>query len=229
MANDPAESIPLIVALIRNAHDLLSDAQVLLEHGRHARAFALSVLAREEAGKALMVLAKEMGDPEVQPAHLRNHKEKLLSANVAELFLGGELAQLVGAAQALRKDKTHDEKMAGLYVDIVEGQLRTPACISSEQAANAFADTTQLLGSLDPILGQITAEALMVAEFLDRELGPTLDRYVETNGLEAGVELVRQLIALGVSQTMAPRPPATSPQADGSGPQSPQRPAMSSD
>ena len=229
VANDPAQSIPLIVALNRNARDLLSDAQVLLQNGRQARAFVLSVLAREEAGKALMVLAKEMGDPDVQSAQLRNHKEKLLSANVAELFLGGELTQLVSAAQDLRNDKTHEAKMAGLYVDIVEGELRTPDCINPEQAAKAFADATLLLGYLDPILGQLTAEALMAAEVLDHELGPVLDEFVETAGVEAGVELARRLMALGVSQTAAPMQPTGGGLPDESVPQPARRSAASSD
>ena len=38
-------------AIAKNARSLLSDAELLFEHGRYARAAALAVLAVEEVGK----------------------------------------------------------------------------------------------------------------------------------------------------------------------------------
>jgi AbiV family abortive infection protein len=43
-------------AIIANAARLLKDAKLLLDHGRYASAFALSVLALEEIGKVLLNL-----------------------------------------------------------------------------------------------------------------------------------------------------------------------------
>jgi AbiV family abortive infection protein len=51
-------------AIIANAPRLLKDAKLLLDHGRYASAFALSVLALEEIG---MVVLDLWGRPEVQP------------------------------------------------------------------------------------------------------------------------------------------------------------------
>lgn len=197
------ETVALIVALLENARGLLSDAKVLLRHDRHARGFVLSVLAREEAGKALLVLAREMGDADIQSRQMTNHREKLLSAATGDILLVGELSQLPEAAQGLASDKTHDEKMAGLYVDWREGELRTPACIEPEQAAEAYAGASALLDRLDPIFGRLTPEALSVAQLLDQELRQVLDQYGETAGMVATVELARRMIKWGTSQKEA--------------------------
>src|SRR5665647_3609253 len=103
--------------MIKNAQDLLSDASLLLASGRDARAFVLSVLAQEEAGKALLVLAQEIGDLEIDQRELTSHREKLLSAGAAAIFLIGDPDRASDEAQGLKNDKTHEEKMAGLYVD----------------------------------------------------------------------------------------------------------------
>lgn len=200
MVASQVETIALIVALIKNAQDLLSDAEVLLSRERHARAFVLSVLAREEAGKALLVLAKEMGGPDTQARQLTNHREKLLSAAAAELFLFGETPQLFEEARDLGNDKTHDDKMAALYVDLREGEVRTPSCIGSARAEGAYADAKTLLDSLDPILGHLTPEALSIALLLDEQLSPILDQYAETAGGAAAVELARRLTTWGSGQ-----------------------------
>lgn len=206
-------TVVFIVALMKNAQNLLSDAQVLLSHDRHARAFVLSVLAREEAGKALLVLAQEMGDTAIQGRQLTNHREKLLSASAAELVLLGELDQLTEAARGAKDDRTHDEKLAGLYVDWNGGSLRTPACIEPKRAVEAYEGAASLLGSLDSILGQLTPEALRVAQLLDQQLGPVLSAYGEAVDLVAGVGLAREMIAWGASQTgegpSSQRAPAT--------------------
>ena len=91
--------------------------------------------------------------------------------------------------------------MAGLYVDRREGELRTPACIEPERAAEAYAGASTLLDHLDPILGRLTPAALSAARLLDQELSRVLDQYVETAGMVAAVELARQMITWGASQT----------------------------
>src|SRR5689334_21130521 len=43
-------------AILENARSLVADAQTLLAHQRYARAFALTVLGREELGKLAMIV-----------------------------------------------------------------------------------------------------------------------------------------------------------------------------
>src|SRR4051812_29752849 len=42
-------------AIMRNAKDLIDEAHLLMEHSRFARAFALSLLAKEEVAKIILV------------------------------------------------------------------------------------------------------------------------------------------------------------------------------
>lgn len=133
MIPNRADRAAFIVAMIKNAQDLLSDASLLLTSGRDARAFVLSVLAREEAGKALLALAQDMGDPEIHRRHLTSHREKLLSAGAAPLFLVGDPDRVSEGAQDLKNDKTHEETMAGLYVDWQDGKLRTLTALAPRE------------------------------------------------------------------------------------------------
>lgn len=203
MVPNPTESVAFIAALIKNAQDLLADAKVLLEHDRHARAFVLSILAREEAGKALLVLANAMGDPDIQSWQLSSHREKLSSAAAADLFLLGELPQVFEGVQRLESESANREKMAGLYVDRRDGELRTPDRIEPARAAEAYAGASALLDRLEPILGSLTPDALSFAQLFDQELGRVLDQYVETAGTTAAAELARRIIEWGTGQVAA--------------------------
>lgn len=60
MARSLGDTVHYARELQVNAHSLLEDAQQLFDHGRWARAFALSVLAEEEAGKALLAIAEQL-------------------------------------------------------------------------------------------------------------------------------------------------------------------------
>lgn len=84
MANDgplpPASASTGVAAALRQARELLSDAQLLLENGRSATALAIAILALEEFGKALLIveIAEEL-DPAKRAAlwkQLRQHKAK---------------------------------------------------------------------------------------------------------------------------------------------------------
>jgi len=44
-----------LTSIAKNARSLLSDAELLFDHGRYARATALAVLAVEEVGKCLLL------------------------------------------------------------------------------------------------------------------------------------------------------------------------------
>ena len=51
------ELLACAAAAAENAQDLLDDAELLSDAGRHARAYSLAVLAVEEFGKATSLLA----------------------------------------------------------------------------------------------------------------------------------------------------------------------------
>lgn len=149
MANDP-EKLPDRSALIEfcqaaeaNARDLISDAEVLLEKKRWARAFALAVLAQEEFGKCLMAMVLAMASPAVASAHLpelrTGHLRKLMSALEHEALIGPpegppELWASVHQIPEIARDG-NAWKQRGFYVDISEdGSLRRPSEIGEHEA-----------------------------------------------------------------------------------------------
>ena len=61
-----------LTSIAKNARSLLSDAELLFDHGRYARATALAVLAVEEVGKCLLL---ERNTAEAEQA-MRDHMQK---------------------------------------------------------------------------------------------------------------------------------------------------------
>jgi len=61
-----------LASIAKNARSLLSDAELLFDHGRYARAAALAVLAVEEVGKFYML---KWDKAEAQQA-MRDHMQK---------------------------------------------------------------------------------------------------------------------------------------------------------
>ena len=85
--------LALFRAAMANAHDLLDDAQRLVDAGSHPRAHALATLALEEQSKGQMcVLAALL--PEISPEHFwgdfRDHQSKLSMVHAYEVMTGSE-------------------------------------------------------------------------------------------------------------------------------------------
>ena len=79
MARSLVDTVHYARELQCNAHALLEDAQLLFDHGRWARAFALSVLAEEEAGKALLAIAEQLPGDDFADLKPKRHEDKLAS------------------------------------------------------------------------------------------------------------------------------------------------------
>jgi AbiV family abortive infection protein len=130
-----------------NALELVEEADLLDANGHRARAFALTVLAAEELGKALICTmtvahAHEFEDWTALVAMVRGHKKhevKLLAA----LFLIQKVLGLTGEpvdrlAQELYDlvaGDLDDAKMRALYVDIEGGAVATPAKVADHEGA----------------------------------------------------------------------------------------------
>lgn len=139
-------------ALIVNADDLIGDAELLLKHGSFGRAMSLAIMATEELGKVEIIDNATDATDSALKKLLRDHRVKLEAA----VFAGVEPTEyLVRAAdnpeEALRRavqgyiagkalaKRNHDDRMAGLYVDLVEGELLQPVHVTHEQAEEAIA------------------------------------------------------------------------------------------
>jgi AbiV family abortive infection protein len=122
------------LAAMKNARDLLEDAQILLEAGRWARAYAIAVLSSEEFGKAGVAMRLwSLRSAELEQVVVRrltgDHRVKLEAAYQHEGFLAeGEqwLDKVLGAPAEARHENL--DKQRALYVD-----YRTTARSSSHQ------------------------------------------------------------------------------------------------
>jgi AbiV family abortive infection protein len=131
-----------------NALELVDEADLLEEHGHAARAFALTVLAAEELGKAFiceMTVAHALEDPDdwrafaAMVAGKKKHETKLLAA----LFLirqvvdtpGEPVEQLARELKDLTAGDLDAAKMSALYVDVEAGEVATPARVAAHEGA----------------------------------------------------------------------------------------------
>jgi len=112
-----------IVATLSNAHSLASDARVLLDAGRYARAFALGTFAIEEAGKAWLTDERLRWDDKRAFKHDR-HDVKIAAARQMLAFDEGVRRGVVNADEWFSESHHYDaeddsySRMAGLYVDV---------------------------------------------------------------------------------------------------------------
>jgi AbiV family abortive infection protein len=139
-------------AALANAHDLLDDAQLLLDAGRWPRAYALATLAWEELSKAqLCVLAVIMaGDMTAEDfwAEYKTHEGKLgrvlMLADVMSSAPVGPVTEhaskIGGQARSAQKDKER-----GLYVDYRRGTVLLPSQVSERAARRRVTEVREAL------------------------------------------------------------------------------------
>lgn len=120
---DPASlGARFIIAALNNAHGLASDAAVLLDAGRYARAFALATFAIEETGKAWLT-DERLRFRAKKPFKQDRHETKIAAARQM-LALYESLGRGVvntdewfSESHDYAADDDFYSRMAGLYVD----------------------------------------------------------------------------------------------------------------
>ena len=185
-----------MAAVAANGRELLSDAELLLEHGRHARAYSLAYLAAEEWAKAQMVftLALMPGDVRAQMRNddlrtmLAAHELKAMGAALMRMLeaarpgVAGRLAAIpdlvsVLTAALAQARNTNAAKERGLYTDLrADGSLSGPSDVSEAEATDAVAyarevgDQAALLHDPDTLaaLADPPAEVLQVSDAVFR-------------------------------------------------------------
>lgn len=146
----------LASAAAQNALDLLSDAEILQDRHRWARACALAILAGEEAAKAFHCIYALLSDDVKVSRHdlERYHRLKLHAARyITDVWFPMLREQKVppNVAEAitqLENAAKYDNatKQRALYVDIgPDGSLQEPADIDEAQATSVIANVTALV------------------------------------------------------------------------------------
>lgn len=188
-------------ALLGNAEQLVADAELLLEHGRHPRAAALSLMALEEMSKIQFCVDSIVDDTPVPGARSKewtNHKDKFTGVKALELAFVEESPQFDRAR--IRSSVLEDQgtKLASLYVDHTDGEIATPATnkVDAPRLVERARATVDWLGRMVP---QLTPEAMEeirpYREVIEQFLSATIDE----NDMEGSVERLRAIMAAGLA------------------------------
>ncbi|MGH8951946.1 MAG: AbiV family abortive infection protein [Acidimicrobiia bacterium] len=128
----------LAVKVRANAVEMITDARLMLDAGRHGRAHALGVLALEEAGKICLCLAGLIGimTPTEILKSWDSHVDKLTQSHLLALLYADSYPVTTNVVQELDAAVRSDAalRLRGLYVDPTTDGIAGPNEISAEQA-----------------------------------------------------------------------------------------------
>jgi len=184
-----------MIAVCRNARSLADDAQILLDDGRYARAYAIAELGAEELGKLLMLgnvaIFRALGESIDWARFWRrfyDHSPKASNISLLDYMYGSKFSQWAsGDLEAIKADEAGLEEAArqaaimaiaknrALYVDWREGKLLSPeASIPkdwAEQMTKAVADlvTRMAENGMPPEKGWLGNQALS-ADFREKAM-----------------------------------------------------------
>ncbi|MCA0297165.1 MAG: AbiV family abortive infection protein [Actinobacteria bacterium] len=202
-SHHPAEELALGANYLRqlqgNAESLLADAQLLFTHQRWARALVLAVLATGEAGKAILFTAGLLPDDDLAELKSTRHEDKLTAAALLAAGFTGDLSDLSALFSQIDSGALHRRKLSAIYVDRRVGGVVSPSAVTHDDAERAMEDARRVVELLSGILGQMSPEAIEYALQLNEVLTPVLDRCVQEHGDAAGLQVARDLFALGQS------------------------------
>jgi len=136
----------LMIAVYRNARSLADDAQILLDDGRYARAYAVAELGAEELGKLLMLgnvaIFSALGESIDWARFWRrfyDHSPKASNISLLDYMYGSKFSQWAsGDLETIKADEAGLEEAArqaaimaiaknrALYVDWRKGKLLSP-------------------------------------------------------------------------------------------------------
>ena len=195
-AVDLAQVAEYVRALQGNAEALLSDADLLLSHQRWARAFALAVLALEEAGKAVLATSSLFPDDDLAELKATRHEDKLLTASLVDVGFFSDLATFRADIGGLDSTALHREKLSALYADYREGTLKCPS-VTEERAGQVLTDARRVVEWLGRTFAPMSSEVIECAQLLTATWTPALDKYIGEHGEEAGLGVARMIVERG--------------------------------
>lgn len=164
----PTQLSQLARSSIINASDLITDAEILLQHERWQRSHVLGVFALEEIGK-FVLCNSALGWPKENVAQFwkefTSHRDKLIYAKGLLALLCSEVSDATVAAieQAIKDaPNEHEQKIRGLYVDLSREGAIEPSETTKEVALRVVADAHQVLDPLLAIWADDGAETAIV-------------------------------------------------------------------
>jgi AbiV family abortive infection protein len=175
-----------MIVVHRNARSLADDAQILLNDGRYARAYAIAELGAEELGKLLMLgnvaIFTALGESVDWARFWRrfyDHSPKASNISLLDYMYGSKFTEWAsGDLEAIKADEAGVDEAArqaaimaitknrALYVDWREGKLLSPdASIPKEWAEQMIKAVAELVtrmaeNGMPPEKGWLAKQAL---------------------------------------------------------------------
>lgn len=148
-----------------NASQLIDEANLLLQHGRRARAYFLGVAAIEEIGKSFLAfdaLGRNLNDSAVTAKvinSLENHSRKINAAFHASVISHSKLREeILGIVDLMIALKNGREPSMYTDINYIEGKIYRPKDVVHDVAAkdcirlaqHCYAKTKEYLGNNQP-------------------------------------------------------------------------------
>ena len=154
------------IKCLRNAQELCDESEILHEHGKFARSFALSHFAREEFGKCFMlfrvlvdVTAGVRVDWKKLNRRFRDHKQKLVNDSAISTSLFGKEWKDSGLPLDMLFagiDFKNDRKNSCLYTDWKDGGFTLPSStITERQSERNLSLAIYRIAKLGPALVEL--------------------------------------------------------------------------
>lgn len=182
------------IKCLRNAQELCDESEILHEHGKFARSFALSHFAREEFGKSFMlfrvlvdVTAGVKVDWKKLNRRFRDHKQKLVNDSAISTSLFGKEWKdnglpLEGLFAGI--DFKNDRKNSCLYTDWKDGGFTLPSdTITERQSERNLSLAIYRIAKLGPALVELqklkgVSKQVLKAKYPDK-IPESLDEFLD--------------------------------------------------
>lgn len=196
--------VAIIRALLGNATALLEDAELLYDHQRYPRAYALAALGWEELGKVYLcldVLLTRDVDPKSFWKLWREHGDKLASARAYAAAFVDDLDQLDVERLSAEARQVGRRKLECLYVDFDGVRPLNPERVGQGEAAQMLSSVRRSVGHAKRSLGTLTLEALSAIEAFTPELIALVEQVEVPDDPQQTLSALRQLIARAPNMT----------------------------
>jgi len=180
------------LAALKNARDLVRDAEILLKNKRWARTVFLTMIAVEELGKYLMIVSALVnvlgGKVEWGKfwKRFRNHEEKLGNVVMFNAGLADSVEQTIAL---IEKSTDHtkllqSKKLNALYTDYRSSRFIVPMhVVKAQQARKALKDARSVLMYFESIEAGIFARRNFTKSMSDAWLKLKMEEQVRRENL----------------------------------------------
>jgi AbiV family abortive infection protein len=187
----------LAAALVRNAGNLLDEAQLLYRADRAPRAYALAALAGEELAKVqpcLETLTDSVPLPARRAKEWANHADKLETVAALQHAFVTDLSEVAPTSLQPWAARTAATKLSAFYVDHADGVISTPEDIDLALAKELIDQVRSSHEYLQRVINQLTPAAVAAFAPLAPVLGPLVESLLDRSDVTGSLTKLRMIV-----------------------------------